>query len=1298
MRAPSTSGITSERKRSRRGLASIGTVLALGIAALVSAATPAQAVQAPGNDVVAWNNGWSWTYQTTFNYDDNNGTTATIQENATYQVVGRETFQGQDAYRLNLSGTITGGSGKVKIDPPQAGISSATLDSFSGSVSGYRYVRVSDLALLEEHQNQDLRAKAHASFLTVDVTANIDLTLTPNPSWKVHDFPLNTGDSWTTNTDIEYSGGFTYDAGSLGGSGSSPFGPDSLPFNAPSHVTNETISVPISGTVNTNKVTSVNADGSMSDLTWWAPAYKNQAKEILTLPLDGATLIITRNLSAASMPTGAQFSATATPSLTCAGGTVTVAGSLSSGAAGVPVTVKLDQSQITHGAGPSANTTTGANGAYSVTLPVPGQSDGLNKNGSRANWGVVVSSSATTAVGVTTVVVTPVDCSTIAYTGATSAPVSGSATVSAQLTDLVTGGAAGRTVTFSLSGGGSVNATTNASGVATATLPMNGPVRNGTISASFAGAADLAAASTSTAFAVQQNPTSTSVLPSQPTVTIGDDVSFSATVTPAVGSNPGGTVQFLVDNAAFGAPRPVTGGTATSANLNTGALSLGNHTVQAVYNGDANFATSTSSTVLFRVRVPLLPASASLSVAPGSTVFGQPVTLSSHITTTSGSGNPTGSVTFSEGGTVYGTAPVDGSGDATVVATTIPVGTHSIVATYTGDDEYNGAVSSPSTLTVAKADVDAVLTASDLTTVSGQAVDYSVAVAAQAPGSGVPTGTVQLTIDGNDVGAPVALAGGVANFDPVTTLLTGDHTVKVTYSGDAAFKPGSDTVTQQVSKADTATVVTISPSPSTEDQLISISANVGAVAPGSGAATGLVTFTSDGDPIGAASLSPSSGGAKATLQISTLAAGTHTIVASYAGDDDYNASESAPKDHQVIPGAAVVGTSVVVSSSANPSTYGQNISFTAQVTADDASSPSGAVQFSVDGTDVGDPVEVVDGQAQSPTLASPAPGDHTVIAAFVGNPGYSNSGDFLAQTVQDAKVSVDLSSSHPSSSYGQAVTFTADVAALDPNLETPTGHVQFRVDGVALGGAVALSGGSATSPSISTLAPGTHTVTAVYGGNTLFEGETATLTQSVGKISTTTTLNASPSSVNFGQSVLLTATVNPASNGQGAPTGTVTFTDGSTTLGQVAVGASGTNGIATLAVTLSGGSHSVKATYSGSSAFGGSSSSSTTVTVAKLPTTLTAQAALVKLLPPLAIPLGQLKATLNSSQGPVAGVPVVFTIGTATVCTATTDAYGVATCNAFSQLLALTLANGYKATFAGNGDYLGTSASAGIIK
>ena len=70
-------------------------------------------MQATGNDVPAWANGWSWTYgNTTFRYQAD-GTDATINETVTYTVAGIETFEGQQAYKLNINGTITGGSGTV---------------------------------------------------------------------------------------------------------------------------------------------------------------------------------------------------------------------------------------------------------------------------------------------------------------------------------------------------------------------------------------------------------------------------------------------------------------------------------------------------------------------------------------------------------------------------------------------------------------------------------------------------------------------------------------------------------------------------------------------------------------------------------------------------------------------------------------------------------------------------------------------------------------------------------------------------------------------------------------------------------------------------------------------------------------------------------------------------------------------------------------------------------------------------------------------------------------------------------
>lgn len=1282
-----TTKLTSGRQPGRR--VTILSVLAMVVAALAvfGAPAPAQAVQAPGDDVPIYQTGWSWTYQTTFTYNDGAGTNATLNENVTYTVAGIETFAGQDAYRLNISGSITGGNGSV------SGDISADLDTFSGSVSGTRFVRRSDLALLQENQQQHLNAKAHVSFITVNVTADINLSLTPNPGWRTAVFPLNGGDSWHSRTDVSYTGGFSYDAGSVGGSGSDTFD-GVIPFDATASVTAGNVAVPI-GTVPSKNIVANSNEGTV-DNHWWSPQYKADARHFMSLPLDGATATIDRRLSAANTPApGTSATETITPSLTCAGGTSTVTGKIGN-AAGVPVSVSIDKSPINPGQKVTVNTTTTAGGNYSADITAPSESDGMAKNGSRANWGVLVSGGGANQVA--TLVVTPTNCSSIDYTGPNSGQTGTSATVTAKLTDLTGASAAGRMVTFALSGGGSVNASTNASGIASATLPITGAPRSATITASWAGNAGLAAASTSEAFEVGKITTDTVVLASPSEVEIGSPVVFTATVTPDHGANPGGTVQFLVNGNNFGAAVPLTGDTATSSSLDSSLLGLGDHTVTAVYSGDATFGTSTSPTVTFKVRPVRVATSTTSSVTPSSSTYGDNVTLSASVTA-SDAGTPTGTVTFTRGATTLATAPVDGSGNASVVISTLPVGGYNIVASYSGDDAYNGSAASPKPVTVAKAATTVDLSSADDTTVSGESVTFSATVSGNA-GGGTPTGTVQLEVDGNPVGAPVALSGGTASFPAVDSLLAGDHTVSATYSGNDGYLGNEDSLVQHVSKAQTETVVNVSPSPSNEGQNVTITALVSPVAPGSGSPTGNVSFTANGDAIGAAPLQSTGNGMTATLDIADLPPGSYSIVATYAGDSSYIGGDANPVSHTVIEGAAIVGTTTALFSSQNPSTYGELISFTANVAADDGTTPSGAVQFSVDGVDFGSPVPVVDGVAESAMLASPEPGDHTVIAAFVPNPGYASSGWFLTQTVADADVDLTLTSSAPSAGYGDAVTWTAQVTSTEVGTGSPSGFVQFQVDGLPLGDAVALNGsGAATSPSVNDLAPGDHTITALYSGDGFYLPESTTYMQSVAKIATTTSLALSQTATTFGQPVTLTATVAAGQPGLGAPNGTVTFKDGSTTLGTVAVTpGSGASGTAALTVSnLGAGSHSIKAFYSGSPSFSASESGAKSVTVGKLATSLYAEAALVKL-SPLGLPLGRLKVTLSSAQGPVANAPIQFKIGPNTVCVSNTDAQGVATCNALPQLLQLTLALGYTATYAGDADHLGSTDRGGIIK
>ncbi len=133
-----------------------------------------------------------------------------------------------------------------------------------------------------------------------------------------------------------------------------------------------------------------------------------------------------------------------------------------------------------------------------------------------------------------------------------------------------------------------------------------------------------------------------------------------------------------------------------------------------------------------------------------------------------------------------------------------------------------------------------------------------------------------------------------------------------------------------------------------------------------------------------------------------------------------------------------------------------------------------------------------------------------------------------------------------------------------------------------------MSGGSA-SLSISTLAVGSDSITAVYGGDSNFAASTSkAVTQVIAQATTTTTLTSSLNPSNVGQSVTFTASVAPEFSG--TVTGTVSFYDGTTLLKGVTL--SGGSAAYTTSK-LAGGTHNITATYNGSTSFSGSSDSLT---------------------------------------------------------------------------------------------------------
>jgi hypothetical protein len=108
--------------------------------------------------------------------------------------------------------------------------------------------------------------------------------------------------------------------------------------------------------------------------------------------------------------------------------------------------------------------------------------------------------------------------------------------------------------------------------------------------------------------------------------------------------------------------------------------------------------------------------------------------------------------------------------------------------------------------------------------------------------------------------------------------------------------------------------------------------------------------------------------------------------------------------------------------------------------------------------------------------------------------------------IQTPATTTALTSSVNSSTYGQGVTLTATVSAVSPGLPTPTGSVDFFDTTNTDLGRVTLSGGVATL-NISSLAAGSHAITATYSSDGTFMTSNASLTQTVNKATLTVTAN-----------------------------------------------------------------------------------------------------------------------------------------------------------------------------------------------
>ncbi|MEP6945067.1 MAG: Ig-like domain-containing protein [Acidobacteriota bacterium] len=400
--------------------------------------------------------------------------------------------------------------------------------------------------------------------------------------------------------------------------------------------------------------------------------------------------------------------------------------------------------------------------------------------------------------------------------------------------------------------------------------------------------------------------------------------------------------------------------------------------------------------------------------------------------------------------------------------------------------------------------------------------------------------------------------------------------------------------------AATTTAITSDINPSVVGQTITFTATITVTPPGSGTVTGTVAFQDGGNTLGRCDSQPVSAG-QATCQFPASVAGNLQITAIYSGDGNFGTSTSAVYRQTVNPAA----TSTVLTSNNNPSTLGQNVTFTAfiNVTPPGGGVPVGTVAFQDNGTDI--PAcnfQSVSSNQATCSISSLSSGTHSITAVYSGDGNFLGStSNTVSQVVSGTSTTTGLASNVNPSNAGQSVTFTATISITPPGTGTPTGTVQFQDNGINLPSCASqsVSSGQATC-TISTLSPGSHPITAVYIGDGNFLGSTSnTVNQVINGPSTTTSLASSVNPSNVGQNVTFTATISVTPPGTGTPTGSVHFQDVGVDIPSCASQAV-SSGQATCTIsTLSLGSHSITAVYSGDGNFAGSTSNTVTQVVSE---------------------------------------------------------------------------------------------------
>jgi hypothetical protein len=405
-------------------------------------------------------------------------------------------------------------------------------------------------------------------------------------------------------------------------------------------------------------------------------------------------------------------------------------------------------------------------------------------------------------------------------------------------------------------------------------------------------------------------------------VVAGTNVTFKETLSiDSAGAAPAGTVTLKDGSTTIGSV-PMNGTAATStvlaggsASFSTATLTTGTHSIQAIYSGDGNYGSITTNIGAETITAAQVSA---VVIPPSSgTPTNQPVAVTVNLIPTLANGlqAPTGTVTLAYNSVTSPAVNVsNSSATITIPANTLPVGSTSVTANYSGDQYYASASALAAVNMIGSGTIKPNIKVTGPTVTVNYPVTVTVAITGTT-GSPAATGSVTLN-NGSTYGSQsVPLTNGSATFVIQNSLTPGLNTLTATYLGDNNYTNGTGTgsvtlfATANVSFANHGPTIIV-------NQPLTVTVNL-SNSSGVAAPTGTVTLTSGTYTSAPAAIVANA--AAITIPANALALGTDTLTASYSGDVNFApsvGSEPVTVNPVPTPDFKVVGTNVTLTAGA----------------------------------------------------------------------------------------------------------------------------------------------------------------------------------------------------------------------------------------------------------------------------------------------------------------------------------------------------------------------------------------------